>query len=1518
MFAQLWRKLLNPSRRARLSRRFVPEVALLEDRLAPATFAETATLLSLDFNVASKSLAIVSNGTSYSLTLTGDTWTGTDSANVTGNGLATLTVTAAGLAAFDHVNITDSTAGSAVTFNNSGASAYADHFNVTLDDAAAGAITFSGATSFTGSASLSASTTRNIVVNAGASIATVDGSLTLNANQQGTPTAGTFVGVDVSGLIQATGTGAVTVKGKGGNSGANQHGLRVQAGGDILGGTTDLLTVIGRGGASSGNTNYGVLVTGAGSTITSNGSSVEVTGTGGGTGISIINAGVLVESGGQISAGGAGSVTAVGNGGNTTGSGSFNHGLQVDGANSLITSSGGNIAVTGAGGGATTSTVNIGMLINNGGQVTAGGAGSVTAIGNGGNLTGSGGFNHGIQVEGANSRITSSGGNVVATGTGGGATTSTVNIGLLVNNAGQISAGGMGVVTAVGNGGNTAGTGANNLGLQVNGANSLITSGGGNVAATGTGGGAGTSGINIGLLVNGAAQITAGGAGTVTAVGNGGNTAGTAGNFNHGLQVEGANSRITSAGGNVSATGTGGGAGASVFNFGVLVNLAAQITAGGSATVTVVGDGGNLTGTGTANYGVIVADANSIVTSNAGDVSVTGTGGGAGTGNTNIGVLVQSGGVVTAGPAANVTVLGTGGAGTGGFHFGVLSENANSRFTTVNGALHITGNGGAGGANNHGVRVQATGAITTTGSGDVTITGTAGVGSPSFGFSLSNAFATGAKLESTGTGDFTIVADSFEITATESITAGANVVSLQQQTDDTLINVGGADAPGTLGLDETELDRIIAATLRIGNDLSGTLTINSDVTRAAATDLTLTSGSDIVFAAGQIDTGGGTLKLDSGPHSPAAAIKPIKAGVDVAASTLTFGSILNIDIAGATSDTQYSQLNVAGIVDLTGLDLFLSGAYVPIPGESFVIVENDGADLVTGTFNGLPDGAIVYLNGVPLRITYGNDVVLDIPIGDNFNRADSATLGPNWTIQSGTVGIQTNMAVNAPNAVSIATWNNPALTDAVVRAEFVNVTAPAARAGLVARYKGTGEFTSDFYLGMVWQNPVNGKYEAHLFLKRAGVPYVQIGPSADLTGIFNGTGSLRFQVVSNQLKLFVDEELTLVGYDATLAGAGQIGMRGQASSVDNFSAASVPPLPAALPFSDSFTRTSNSNLDRLWIERAGAFTIQGQTAEATDIVPEASLAGLNMPPAADMIVRATVDIAASGSYAGLVARASGANAMNSAYYLGVVDHVGAAYTAYLFRKLAGSEHALLASKDVTALFAAPGAKTLRFETLGNQLKLYVNNAVQVVAYDAMIAAPGAVGMRGFNATYDEFNAITAPPINATLSFIDDFDTPDNRPDLDRTWTERVGAFSTQNNNAAVVAGISLATVNSISTGDVSVGASVDITAAGAYAGLVARYAGPGDGSYYLAVLFNNGGVYQAFIFLKQPVGFTQLAMQNLAGFSGTGLLRFDLLGQSLKLFVDNVEKAAANDNTLATGMIGMRGFNAVFDDFVAS
>src|SRR5262249_21269377 len=99
MFTRTWTRHLfaRPPRTIRKEpARCRPRLEALEDRLAPATFMEAGTTLNLVLSKANTNVSLVSAGTSYTLTLTGDTWSGTDDAGkVTGNGNATLTVTPA-------------------------------------------------------------------------------------------------------------------------------------------------------------------------------------------------------------------------------------------------------------------------------------------------------------------------------------------------------------------------------------------------------------------------------------------------------------------------------------------------------------------------------------------------------------------------------------------------------------------------------------------------------------------------------------------------------------------------------------------------------------------------------------------------------------------------------------------------------------------------------------------------------------------------------------------------------------------------------------------------------------------------------------------------------------------------------------------------------------------------------------------------------------------------------------------------------------------------------------------------------------------------------------------------------------------------------------------------------------------------------------------------------------------------------------------------------------------------------
>jgi hypothetical protein len=198
------------------------------------------------------------------------------------------------------------------------------------------------------------------------SLTATDGNIVLKANEQGT-TSGTFIGVDAfGGSVTTTGTGAVTVLGRGGDSGSANFGVRVVLGATISGTTT---SVTGYGGASAGVANYGVEVSGAGSTISSSGGNVVVIGQGG-TGTSQ-NHGVRSVFSATISAGGSGSVNITATGG----SGTTSTGLTVGSADSTtpgvkgkVTSNSGLITINAT----ATDSASLGMQVSANGIVSTG------------------------------------------------------------------------------------------------------------------------------------------------------------------------------------------------------------------------------------------------------------------------------------------------------------------------------------------------------------------------------------------------------------------------------------------------------------------------------------------------------------------------------------------------------------------------------------------------------------------------------------------------------------------------------------------------------------------------------------------------------------------------------------------------------------------------------------------------------------------------------------------------------------------------------------------------------------------------------------------------------------------------------------------------------------------------------------------------------------------------------------------------------------------------------------------
>ncbi len=87
---------------------------------------------------------------------------------------------------------------------------------------------------------------------------------------------------------------------------------------------------------------------------------------------------------------------------------------------------------------------------------------------------------------------------------------------------------------------------------------------------------------------------------------------------------------------------------------------------------------------------------------------------------------------------------------------------------------------------------------------------------------------------------------------------------------------------------------------------------------------------------------------------------------------LNAGSTFTVELNGTTVGSQYDQLNAAGSVTLAG-SLVASFGFTPAVSNTFTIIQATGT--ITGTFNGLPNGATLCASGRTLQIAYTTNTV---------------------------------------------------------------------------------------------------------------------------------------------------------------------------------------------------------------------------------------------------------------------------------------------------------------------------------------------------------------------------------------------------------------------------------------------------------------------------------------------------------------------------------------------------------------
>jgi hypothetical protein len=208
--------------------------------------------------------------------------------------------------------------------------------------------------------------------------------------------------------------------------------------------------------------------------------------------------------------------------------------------------------------------------------------------------------------------------------------------------------------------------------------------------------------------------------------------------------------------------------------------------------------------------------------------------------------------------------------------------------------------------------------------------------------------------------------------------AGVTTIQINTGAGSDVVNFDGDGL--TYGLSDTSFTT--ATRPNVGYGGVETLNLADGVFNAAAgvsADVNVNSGATL---AGIGSVTGATTVNTGGTVSPGLAAP----GTLTTANTVfTAGGTFNVQLNGLTPSAQFGVLQVNGTINLGGATLTgaIGGGFVPVPGDEFVIIRNDGTDAVTGTFS-FGNGVVV-IGGKKFIVDYnfaadpdgvGNDVAL--------------------------------------------------------------------------------------------------------------------------------------------------------------------------------------------------------------------------------------------------------------------------------------------------------------------------------------------------------------------------------------------------------------------------------------------------------------------------------------------------------------------------------------------------------------
>jgi fibronectin-binding autotransporter adhesin len=242
----------------------------------------------------------------------------------------------------------------------------------------------------------------------------------------------------------------------------------------------------------------------------------------------------------------------------------------------------------------------------------------------------------------------------------------------------------------------------------------------------------------------------------------------------------------------------------------------------------------------------------------------------------------------------------------------------------------------------------------------------------------------------------------------------------------------------TTGTDNssTSFDGNLTGSVLVKNG-AGTFSLNGSNTVSVST--TVTAGKLVVnrVLSGLLNLNGGSslggtgsvgqVNATLGKVGPGNSIGQLNTG------SLNFNSSssLEIELGGTVPGAGYDQLKVVGTVALNSAALSVKMNFAGAIGNKFTIIDNDGADAVSGTFNGLGEGALLNAGAAQFQISYkggagSNDVVLtQISVGaPTFGGISKEANGQMKLTGTGAPGatytVQANTNLNTTNWIDLS------------------------------------------------------------------------------------------------------------------------------------------------------------------------------------------------------------------------------------------------------------------------------------------------------------------------------------------------------------------------------------------------------------------------------------------------------------------------------------------------------------------